>query len=93
VLLLRSTDIESAARAAVVALTDDVLRDIVGSVPDELLMDPVTGDDSPDADSARTRYVAYLRGRRDASPIFTAAAIEARDVLRAAPAQPFPARR
>jgi hypothetical protein len=93
VLLLRSTDIESAARAAVVALTDDVLRDIVASVPDELLMDPVTGDDSPDAVSARTRYVAYLRGRRDASPIFTAAAIEARDVLRAAPAQPFPARR
>ena len=93
VLLLRTTDIEAAALAAVAALTDDVLAGIVASVPDELLMDPVTGDDSPDAATARARYLHYLRGRREASPTFVGAAIEARDALRASPTQPYPARR
>lgn len=93
VLLLRSGDLESADRAAVAALTDDVLHDVVASVPEELLMDPVTGDDSADSDTARNRYRAYLRDRRKASPIFVAAAIAARDALRAAPAQPYSARR
>ena len=93
VLLLRSTDIEAAARAAIAALPDDALHAIVDSVPDDLLMDPITGDDAVDAATARGRYVDYLRRRRDASPIFTAAAIEARDVLRASPSQPYSARR
>ncbi len=93
VLLLRTTDIESAAKAAVASLTDDVIESIVESVPDDLLMDPVTGDDSSDAVTARARYVQYLRGRREASPIFVAAAIEARDALRASPTQPYAARR
>ena len=93
VLLLRSGDLEAAATAATAALGDDVLRAILDSVPDRLLMDPVTGDDSPDAATARARYVAYLRTRRDASPVFTAAAIEARETLRASPAQPYAARR
>ncbi|MES3032708.1 MAG: HipA family kinase [Gemmatimonadota bacterium] len=93
VLLLRTGDLEAVAETALHALGDDVLRGIVAAIPDELLMDPVTGDDSPDADTARARYVTYLRGRRAASPAFTAAAIEARDALRAAPAQPYSARR
>lgn len=93
VLLLRTTDIESAANTAVATLTDDVLVSIIESVPDDLLMDPVTGDDSPDAAMARARYVHYLRARREASPIFVAAAIEARDGLRASPTQPYSARR
>ena len=93
VLLLRSTDIENAGRAAVAALSDDILHSIVASVPEDLLMDPVTGDDSPDASTARARYLNYLRRRRDASAAFTAAAVEARNVLRAAPTQPYSARR
>ena len=93
VLLLRSSDIEGAARTAVVALTDAVLRSIVESVPEDLLMDPVTGDDSADAATARARYLSYLRQRRDASATFVAAALEARDVLRASPTQPYAARR
>lgn len=93
VLLLRSGDLEGADRHAVAALGDDVLDAIVASVPDTLLMDPVTGDDSPDAATARSRYSAYLRGRRAASPAFVAAAVEARDVLRASPSQPYSARR
>ncbi len=93
VLLLRSTDIESVGRTAVAALTDDVLRAVIDSVPDELLMDPVTGDDSADAPTARSRYVNYLRGRRDASPVFIAAALDAREALRASPEQPYEARR
>ncbi len=93
VLLLRSGDLETADREAITALTDDVLFNIVASVPEALLMDPLTGDESVDAVTARDRYVRYLRGRRTASAGFVAAAAEARDDLRAAPAQPFPARR
>jgi len=93
VLLLRTGDLDAAARHATAAVTNAVLDGILASIPDELLMDPVTGDDSPDAATARTRYATYLRGRRAASPVFTAAAVEAREALRAAPAQPYPARR
>ncbi len=93
VLLLRSGDLAAADRAAVAALTDDVLIDIVSSVPEDLLMDPLTGDESADAVAARERYVQYLRARRGASAGFVAAAHDAREILRASPAQPFPARR
>jgi len=93
VLLLRTGDLEAAERESVAAVTDDVLQSILASIPDELLMDPVTGDDSPDAATARTRYLQYLRARRAASPAFTAAAIDAREALRASPSQPFSARR
>jgi hypothetical protein len=93
VLLLRSADIEGAARAAVAALGDDVLQSIVGSVPEELMVDPVTGDTSADVSVARARYVDYLRRRRDASPVFVATALEERTLLRASPAQPYVARR
>lgn len=93
VLLLRSGDIESAGRHAVTALTDDVLTAIIDSVPEELLMDPVTGDESADVATARARYVHYLRSRRAASPVFVAAALEARDTLRASPTLPYSSRR
>jgi hypothetical protein len=93
VLLLRSGDIESAAQQAVSVLTDEVLRGIVDGIPEELLLDPVTGDESGDAATARERYVTYLRDRRAASPIFVAAALAARDTLRASPPQPYAARR
>ena len=93
VLLLRSTDIEGAGRTAVDVLSDGVLHSIVDVVPEDLMMDPVTGDDSADVTTAKARYVNYLRRRRDASAHFVAAAIEARDALRAAPTQPYSARR
>jgi hypothetical protein len=93
VLLLRTGDLDAAARHAVSAITPEVIDTLLASIPDELLMDPVTGDDSPDADAARARYGAYLRGRRAASPAFTAAALDAREALRASPSQPYPARR
>ena len=93
VLLLRSGDIEAAGQAAVAALKDDVLSAIVDSVPEDVLMDPVTGDDSIDAATARARYLSYLRARRTASPVFVATALEVRDALRAAPSQPYSARR
>jgi hypothetical protein len=93
VLLTRAGNLEGASHAAVAALTNDALTHIVDAIPDELLLDPVTGDDSADAASARARYVNYLTQRRAASPAFTAAAIEARDAVRASPAQPYSARR
>ncbi len=93
VLLPRAGDLDAADRAATAALTDAVLEEIVASVPDALLMDPLTGDTSPDAATARQRYVSYLRTRRMASAAFVSAAIEAREALRAAPPQPYKARR
>jgi hypothetical protein len=93
VLLTRAGNLEGAEHTAVTTLTDAVLTQVVDAIPDDLLMDPVTGDDSVDAASARARYVSYLTRRRAASPAFTAAAIEARDTLRASPAQPYTARR
>ena len=93
VLLLRAGDLAVADRSAVGALSDSVLESILAAVPDALLMDPLTGDDSVDAVAARQRYLAYLRERREASSVFVAAAEAARDELRAAPPQPFKARR
>jgi len=93
VLLLRTGDIAATSRVAVDALCNATLDAIVHSIPDDLLMDPVTGDESPDADTAKARYVAYLRGRRAAAPAFISAAIEAREALRASPTQPYSARR
>ncbi len=71
----------------------NVLTAIIDSVPEELLMDPVTGDESADVATARARYVHYLRSRRAASPVFVAAALEARDTLRASPTLPYSSRR
>ena len=93
VLLLRTGDIEAVDRAAHSALDGDVFDTVLASIPDALLMDPVTGDESPDATTARTRYLRYLRARLNASATFVGAAIAARATLRASPAQPFPARR
>lgn len=93
VLLLRAGDMDAAAQQAVAVLTDDLLHAIVASVPDTLLMDPVTGDTSPDATTAKARYTSYLQRRRAASPVFTSAAIAARDALRESPLQPYSARR
>jgi hypothetical protein len=93
VLLLRSGDLDATDRTARSALDGDVFESILAAVPDALLLDPVTGDDSPDAATARARYLRYLRGRLAAPAAFVAAAIEARETLRASPAQPFPARR
>lgn len=93
VLLLRTGDIAATSRDAVDALSNDVLDAIVHAIPDALLMDPVTGDESPDAATAKARYITYLRGRRVAAPTFVSAAIEARELLRASPTQPYSARR
>lgn len=93
VLLLRTGDLEATCNDAVARLGDDVLQAIVDAVPEALLMDPLTGDDAPDAPTARARYLGYLQRRRDAASAFTRAAIEARDALRASPVQPYSARR
>ncbi len=93
VLLLRSGDLEATDHAAKRALDGDVLETILSAIPDALLLDPLTGDDSPDAATARARYLRYLRTRLESSTGFVGAALAAREALRASPAQHFPARR
>jgi len=84
-------------RDAVLAgrLTDDVLRAIVGAVPDDLLMHTPQGRepafDSPDG--YRDAYLRWLRTRLGARDAWLTAAVEARDARLAAAPTPLPYRR
>lgn len=64
VLLEPAGDLGDADAWAVARLTDDVLHDVLASVPDELLLDPVsTLGEFRTADEARDRYATYLLER------------------------------
>jgi hypothetical protein len=93
VVLARMGDLEAVDEQSVSTLTDEVIARIVGTVPDELLLDPIAADGATTPDTARARYVSYLQMRRDASNQFVKAAIEARETALLAPTQPFSARR
>ncbi|MES2177474.1 MAG: HipA family kinase [Gemmatimonadota bacterium] len=86
---LAAADAESAAR-----LADGVIEEIVATVPDDLLMDPVTGGgDFPTAGEARDRYARYLRERLAARSIWLGEAIAAQEQLRLEPPLHLKARR
>ncbi len=93
VLLELAGDLEAERRRATAVLDDATLTAIVARLPAALLLDPVSGDPSDDAATARARYERYLAARRDASAAFTAEAIRARDALLASPPAPYSARR
>ena len=76
---LEDVDSELAAR-----ITDDLLRDILAAVPDDLLTDRA---EFPDAAAARDRYVQYLGTRVSGPRTFVAEAARARTAVRDAPAQ------
>lgn len=93
VLLELADALATESARAVARLDDATIARIVAALPDALLLDPVSGDDLRDADAARARYARYLVARRDAAEGFTAAAINAREALLAAPPTPYSARR
>ena len=82
---IRNIDTECAAR-----LNDDVLRDIVQAVPDDLLDDPAMFATPADA---RVRYVRYLNERLRTPREFVAEAERARDLVRSQPDVRLRARR
>jgi hypothetical protein len=94
VLLRQSGDLAAADRECVALLGGDVIRDVVASVPDTLLVDPAAGaTDFATAAEARARYERYL-GTRLAEPrAFLREAIAAQEQVRLEPPLQLKARR
>jgi hypothetical protein len=94
VLLRQSGDLAAADRECVALLGGDVIRDVVASVPDTLLVDPAAGaTDFATAAEARARYERYL-GTRLAEPrAFLLEAIAAQEQVRLEPPLHLKARR
>ena len=94
VLLSAASSIADADATSAALLTDDVIADVVATVPDDLLMDAGSGSgDFTSADEARDRYARYLSERLAARGVWVAAAEEAQQQLRIELPQHLPARR
>ncbi len=93
VLLEAADDIEGADSESVSRITEDVLSDVLASVPDALLTTNTGQQEFPTAGAVRARYVAYLRDRLRAPREFVGAALSARATLLASPPLRLPARR
>jgi hypothetical protein len=94
VLLPQSGDLTAADAECSAALSGDVLREVVASVPDELLVDPASGaTDFTSAADARARYVRYLTTRLAAPRAFLGEAVAAQEQVRIEPPLHLKARR
>ena len=94
VLLAGAGSLAEADAASAPLLSDDVIADVVGAVPDDLLMDADAGTgDFASAGAARDRYVRSLSGRLAARSVWLAAAEEAQQQLRIEMPQHLRARR
>jgi HipA-like protein len=93
VLLDRAADVGAVDATLATALGPDVVRGVLANVPEELLMDPVSGREFDSAAAARARYVDYLLTRLTAPREFVAEAERAREQARRQPPQPLSARR
>jgi len=96
VLLGRASSIEVADEALAPLLTEEVIRTLVNSVPEELLdgdTGPVSLGDFPDAHAARERYATYLLERLAGRASFVEAAESARLRGAVTPAQRLRSRR
>lgn len=86
---LAAADAECSAR-----LTPDAIADVVATVPDELLMDPVAQPgEFETAGAARARYARYVGERLAARHIWLEAALEAQAQVRVEMPQHLKARR
>jgi hypothetical protein len=94
VLLPQSGDLVVADAECAAALAGDVIRDVVESVPDDLLVDPASGsNDFATAADARSRYVRYLTTRLAAPRAFLDEAVAAQTQVRLEPPLHLKARR
>lgn len=94
VLLAVAGDISAADAGCSAKLAGNAIADVVATVPDELLMDPVAGTgDFPSADAARERYTRYLRERLAAREGWVAEAMRAQEQVRIEPPIPVKSRR
>jgi hypothetical protein len=93
VLLERAADLAAADAALASRLDAAVIDSVLAEVPDELLIDPVSGREFSTAAAARARYREYLLIRLRAPRDFVAEAGRARERLRGEPPRPLSARR
>ena len=83
VLLTEAGDLTAADRWARERVTESVIRDVLSSVPDELLLDHTTRPaEFSTGDEARDRYAVYLTGRLAAHDSWVGEAIEAQEQRR-----------
>ena len=93
-LIAGASDLRAADAASVARLTDDAIREVVSTVPDELLLDRESGTgDFSSAAEARARYVQYLTTRLAGPRRFVDAAVAAQEQLRLEPPLHLKARR
>jgi hypothetical protein len=94
VLLKESGDLDAVDRASAALLQGGVIRDVIASVPDSLLVDPQSGtDDLASPAEVRARYEWYLATRLAYRHAFVAEAIAAKEQVRQEPPLPLNARR
>jgi hypothetical protein len=79
VLLANAGDLQLADNEIPERITEDVLRDVLAAVPDDLLNAETIRSDFATADAARDRYVEYLSIRMRAPRAFVEEAIRARE--------------
>jgi hypothetical protein len=85
VLLTIAGDLRAADDEMTAALDDDVIRDVVRVLPDDLLTTPSLAADFSSADEARDRYSDYLLTRRAEPRAFVDEAIAAQERSRKTP--------
>jgi hypothetical protein len=93
VLLRMSGDLEAADAELSARLTDDVLAEIVASLPDALLADPLVAADFASLADAREHWLRYLRTRIAAPRAFVAEAIAAKSKAASEPPRRLHSRR
>ena len=94
VLLAIAGDLEAADAHGRERLSGSAIRDVVATVPDDLLMDRAEGSgDFPSAEAARERYVRYLTERLAARDAWLRAALAAQEQVRVEQPQRLEARR
>lgn len=93
VLLERAGDIAAADEAMVPLIDEQVIRDAVSAVPDELLREPAIAADFTGAEAARDRYARYLITRAESPRDFVAEAVAAQERAARMPALRVKARR
>jgi hypothetical protein len=94
VLLRQSGDLAAADRECAAALGGDVIRQVVATIPESLLVDPVSGaNDFRTAAEARARYERYLTARLSEPRAFLGEAIAAQEQVRLEPPLHLKARR
>lgn len=93
VLLAEADAIESADSRLSKGISPEGLDDVLTSVPDALLLDPLIVGEFATADAARARYREYLTDRLREPRLFVSEAVEARVRRLGEPALPRKARR